>query len=67
MLLRNLHILHIHPIHIPPSLNPLLRQRTPVAILPVAPLPFHPVMGILVLIPELHGDLVPREAEEFFA
>lgn len=34
---------------------------------PVTPLPFHPVVCILILVPELDGDLVIPEGEEFFA
>ena len=37
------------------------------SILPITALPLHPIMRILVLIPELHGDLVIGEGEELFA
>lgn len=33
----------------------------------IAPLPFHVIHGILVLVPELHGDLIVLKGKEFFA
>ena len=60
---------HIIPTHHPlphlPCLRPL-RLKRPV-FKPVASLPTHVVMRILVFIEELHGDFGGREGEEFFA
>jgi hypothetical protein len=33
----------------------------------VTTLPLHIIMTVLVLVPELHGDLVVRESEQFLA
>lgn len=34
---------------------------------PITPLPFHPILCILILVPELHGDAVIGEREQLFA
>lgn len=81
MLLRNSHLIHIfHIICKPPSLLPnkdiipthlSLPHNALFIVRPIlqaiAPLPLHPVVSILILVPELHGDLVVREGEELLA
>lgn len=79
MLLRNLHRINIHPILIPPLLltnlniipthhplphNTILIERP--ILEPIAALPLHPIMGILILVPELNGDLIISKREELF-
>lgn len=81
MLRTNLHRIHIHalfepallgrnlhvvPAHLPLRVPPVGRKRP--VLEPVAPLPLHPVVGVLVLVPELHRDLVAAflKAEQFF-
>lgn len=51
--------------HLPLPHPPILRKRP--VFQPVTPFPFHPIVGVLVLIPELDGDLVVRESEELLS
>jgi len=80
MSLPNVDSIHIHPVHKPPI--PLLNldiipthlplphlaigRESPV-LKPIAPLPFHAVRTILILVPELNSYLVVRESEQLFA
>lgn len=80
MLLPNHHSININPIPKPPPLLPNLNivpthlplphppilSKSPI-LKPVASLPLHSIVGILILVPELHGNLVVRESEEFLA
>lgn len=80
MRLVDMHSVHIHPIDKPPLLlrdldiipthlslpHPPVSRKSPV-LKPVASLPLHSIRAILILIPELHGNLVVRESEELFA
>ena len=82
MLLPNLRLVNIHPIHKPPPLPipigsnqdiipthhplthlPRLAVESPV-LQPVAALPAQPIVRVLELVPELHGDPVVREREQ---
>jgi hypothetical protein len=80
MRLVDMHSIHIHPIDKPPlllrdldiipthlSLPHLPVSRKSPVLKPVASLPLHSIRAILILIPELHGNLVVRESEELFA
>lgn len=80
MLLPNLHSININPVPKPPPLLPNLNiipthlpfphppilSKSPV-LKPIAALPLHPIVGILVLVPELDGNFVVRESEKFLA
>ena len=80
MRLRNFHRVHIRSISEPASLfpnNDIVTAHLPLphlAILgkrpvfqPVTPLPFHAIVCILILVPELHSDFVILETEELLA
>jgi hypothetical protein len=80
MSLPNVNSIHIHPVHEPPlllrnldiipthlSLPHLAISRESPVLKPIAPLPLHSIRAILVLVPELHRDLVVGESEELFA
>lgn len=54
----------IIPTHHPLLHFPILVKRPMLD--PIASLPFHFIHGILILIPELHGDSVVLEGEELF-
>lgn len=57
--------LHIIPAHHPFLHTPILCKRP--ILQPIAPLPLHPIFGVLILIPELDGDFVSGEGEQFFS
>ena len=78
MSFRNRHLIHIHTLLKPPILLlqvdvvPTHLTFPHYAILPKCPilktitsLPLHAVVGIPILVPELHGNLVVREREQF--
>lgn len=80
MSLRNRHLVHVHTLLEPPILLlqldvvPTHLTLPHYAILPKRPilktitsLPLHAVVGIPILVPELHGNLVVREREQFLA
>jgi len=80
MRLVDVHSIYIHPVHKPPlSISnfhivpthlPLphlaISCKSPV-LKSIAPLPFHSVRAVLILIPELDSYLVVREREELLA
>lgn len=80
MLLSDLNLIHIHALPEPPLPlceldvvpthhalpHPAVGRKRPV-LQPIAPLPLHPVVRVLVLVPELHGDAVVAEGEELLA
>lgn len=51
--------------HLPLAHSAILRERP--VLQPITTLPLHTIVAILVLIPELHRDLVVGESEELFA
>lgn len=53
---------HVIPTHHPLAHLPRLPVKSPV-LETIAPLPAHPVLGVLILIPELHRDSVIREGK----
>ena len=80
MSLRDIHLINIHallepplgildldvvPTHLPLAHSAILRKRP--ILQPITALPLHTIVAILVLIPELHRDLVIGESEELFA
>jgi len=80
MSLRNGHLIHIHALLEPPILLlqldiiPTHLTLSHHTILPERPilktittLPLHAVAGVLILVPELHGNLVVRECKKFLA
>ena len=80
VLLRDLHTIHIDTFFEPPSIlddfdiitthlplphHPILRERP--VLQPITPLPLHAIVRILVLVPELHRNLISAECEELLA
>lgn len=57
--------LDIIPAHLPLT-HPTIFRKSPI-LKTIASLPLHPVTAILVLVPELHGDLVVGESEQLLA
>lgn len=80
MLLPNLHPVDIHTVPKPPITlsnlyiipahhtlpHPAILREGPI-LQAIATLPLHPVVGILVLVPELDSDLVVAKSEELLA
>lgn len=80
MLLPNMHFINIQPILEPPPLLPNLHivpahltlphpsivRKSPI-LQAIASLPLHTIMRVLILIPELHRDLVIGKGEKLFA
>lgn len=80
MLLRDVNGVHVHAVLEPPVLfgdlnviathlalpHPPVLGEGPV-LQPIATLPFHAIVGVLILIPKLYGDTVVLEGEQFFA
>jgi hypothetical protein len=79
MLLTYLHLVHINTILEPPLTlfqhnvirrvltlaHPPIFREGPI-LKAIGPLPFHPVCGVLVFIPELNGNLVVCKGKQFF-
>ena len=57
---------NIIPTHHPLTHLPGLTIKSPV-LEAIAPLPAHPIISILILVPELDSDAIIGEGEEFFA
>ena len=80
MLFSNLHLIHVDPVDKPPPSLPNqqivpthhslshspFRIKRPI-LKPIASLPQHPVFCVLILVPELHGDLTFAKRKQFFA